>query len=88
MPREVRHRTRNSPAAQMARERPASLGAKLMELYLARDGAAVRALLTPAEPMHVDPVSSSPAAALLAAEQSALLAAAGDDGEPGDLFGY
>ena len=69
----------NSPAAQMAREAPASLGAMLMDLYLARNGAAVRALLTPAEP-ESHPISTPSAVGfgapavppLLAAERSAM----------------
>ena len=68
-----------SPAAQMAREEPASLGATLMDLYLARNGAAVRALLTPAEP-ESHPISTPSAVGfgapavppLLAAERSAM----------------
>ena len=77
----------NSPAALMAREDPASLGAKLMELYLARDGAAVRALLTPTAPVsHPLPSASGfgAPAPLLAAEQAAM-AVEGEQWDP--LFG-
>ena len=53
-----------------------------MELFLAQNGKAVRAMLTPhAEPMQMVPTSLAPAAAVLAAEQSALLAAVAGGGD-------
>ena len=75
----------NAPAALMAREEPASLGATLMELYVARNGAAVRAMLTPAVPSQPTPSAVGfESAPLLAAEQSAM-AVEGDQWDP--LFG-
>ena len=62
----------------MARGDPAALGTKLMGLYAARDGTAMRDFLAPAEPepMQTEPASPlPPAAATLQAEQSALLTA-------------
>ena len=52
-----------SPAAEMARENPAFLGKKLKEYYLARNGAAVRELLTPATSMFGRVGPKSPPAA-------------------------
>ena len=51
-----------SPAAEMARENPAFLGKRLKEYYLARNGAAVRELLTPATSMFGRVGPKSPAA--------------------------
>ena len=77
-----------SQAAQMARDAPASLGVRLMQLFDAGDGRAVRELLVPAEPeSHPTPSPSAAgfgAAPLLAAEQSAM-AVEGEQWDP--LFG-
>ena len=66
-----------SQAAQMVRDAPASLGVRLMQLYDAGDGKAMRELLVPAEPAPhpASPISAAGFGApgpLLAAEQSAM----------------
>ena len=78
-----------SKAAQMARDAPASLGERLMQLVDAGDGRAIRELLVPVEP-EPQPTPAPSAvgfgapAPLLAAEQSAM-AVEGDRWDP--LFG-
>ena len=79
-----------SQAAQMGRDAPALLGVRLMQLYDAGDGKAMRELLVPAEPAP-HPTFPIPSAAgfgapepLLAAEQAAM-AVEGEQWDP--LFG-
>ena len=79
-----------SQAAQMVRDAPALLGVRLMQLYDAGDGKAMRELLVPAEPAP-HPTSPTPSAVgfgapepLLAAEQAAM-AVEGEQWDP--LFG-
>ena len=82
----------SSPHALVMSEAPPTrrVGTKLMELFAARDGKAMRDFLAPAEPepMQTEPAPPLPsAAATLAAEQSALLAAMGGGEDMGfDLF--
>ena len=51
----------NSLAADMGRQNPAYLGRQLKECWLAREGATVRELLTPVDPMQQEP-SGQPSA--------------------------